>query len=65
MVIICNSVQSVRYSDHCGVLELGLDAVLDEVVGLHVDIGRGLVQHQELVLLEQGPRQAQQLLLAH
>lgn len=51
--------------DHGGVAKLGLDAVLDEVVGEHVDVGRGLVQHQHLVLAQQRPRQTQQLLLAH
>ena len=54
----------MRYGDDGGVPELGLDAALDEVVGHHVHVRGGLVQDQELVVSQQRPCKAQQLLLA-
>ena len=38
---------------------------LDEIVSLHVDGRRGLVQHEELCLAEEGPREANELPLPH
>ena len=34
--------------------EFLLDAFLDQLVGVHVDIGGGFIHDQELLLLDQG-----------
>lgn len=64
LVVVGDRVQPVRDGDHSGLLEFGLDAGLDEVVRLHVHIGSGFVQDQELVLAQEGASQAEQLFLA-
>ena len=45
--------------------KLGSDRGLDQVVGLEVHSGRGLVQDQDLGLPEDGAGQADQLPLTH
>ena len=45
LVVVGDGVQPVRDGDDRGVPELGLDAVLDEVVGPHVHVRSGLVEH--------------------
>ena len=65
LVVVSDGVQSVGDGDDRGVLELGVDALLDEVVGFHVHIRFGFIQDQELVVPKQCLRQAQQLLLPH
>ena len=65
LVVVSDGVQSVGDGDDSGVLELGVDALLDEVVGFHVHVRCDFIQDQELVVAKQCPRQAQQLLLPH
>ena len=65
LVVVSDGVQSVGNRDDGGVLELGVDTLLDEVVSFHVHIRCGFIQDQELVISKQCPRQAQQLLLPH
>ena len=65
LVVVGDSVQSVGDGDDSGVLELGVDTFLDEVVSFHVHVRCGFIQDQELVVAKQCPRQAQQLLLPH
>ena len=45
--------------------ELRADGGLDDGVRLQIDSGRGLVQNQHRRLVEQRPRQADQLSLSH
>lgn len=54
-------VQPVGDCDHRGVLELGAYQILDFLLGDHIDIGRGLVQHYELRFPENGAADADQL----
>ena len=65
LVVVGDRVEPVRDGDDGGLPELGLDAVLDEVVGHHVHVRSGLVEHQELVLPQQRAGQAEQLFLSH
>ena len=65
LVVVGDRVEPVRDGDDSGLLELGLDAVLDEVVSRHVHVRSGLVKHQELVLPQQCTSQAKQLFLTH
>jgi hypothetical protein len=65
IVVVGDRIESMGDRDDSCVLELLLDYRLDEVVGLHVHVGSGLIQHNELVSTEQSTCQAQELLLAH
>ena len=65
LVVVGDSVQSVGDGDDSGVLELGVDTFLDEVVSFHVHVRCDLIKDQELVIAKQCSRQAQQLLLPH
>ena len=57
--------EALVFSVHSPSLELCPDGLLDEVVGLEVDGGRGLVQHQDLGLPQQRAGEADQLPLPH
>mmetsp|Transcript_16259 Transcript_16259/g.45072 ORF Transcript_16259/g.45072 Transcript_16259/m.45072 type:complete len:309 (+) Transcript_16259:137-1063(+) len=59
-----DGVQSVRDGEHCGILEILADHLLDHSVCLVVDTGSGLVHDQYLRFSEQRPGDAQQLPLA-
>ena len=65
LVVVGDGVETVGDGDDGGVGELGVDAVLDELVGGHVHVRRGFVQDQELVAPQQCACQTQQLLLSH
>ena len=56
-----DGVDAVGDGDGGAVGELPPDGVLDEVVGLQVHGGRGLVQHQHAGLPEERPGEAHQL----
>lgn len=51
--------------EHSTVLELAADSLLDEIVGVVVDGGSGLVEHEYLGLAEESSRQTDQLSLTH
>eukprot|EP00128_Syssomonas_multiformis_P010891 Colp12_sorted_trinity150504_noHs@3126 len=61
---VYDGVQAVCDGEHGHVLELGANHLLDEVVGLGVDGGSGLVHHQDLGLAEQRAANADQLSLS-
>ena len=63
--VIHDGIQSMRYRQYGAVFELHSDSVLDEVIGLKVNGGRRLVQHQDLGLPQQRSSQADQLTLTH
>ena len=62
-VVVNDGVEPVRDGDDGTVLELCPDGLLDEVVGVHVDRRRRLVEHEHLGVLNEGTCQAHQLLL--
>ena len=64
-IVIHDGIKSVSNGEYSASFELLSDGVLDEVVRLHVDGGRGLVQNEHLGLPEQRPRQTHQLPLTH
>ena len=51
--------------EHGGAHEFLPDYRLDALVRAHVHVGGGLVQHQQVVLAQKGPSQADQLFLSH
>ncbi len=51
------------YREHCALLELGGDRVLDYFVGGHVHICSCLIEYQNLSPVEECPCKTQQLLL--
>ena len=55
----------MRNNDHRATLEDLLELLLDEVVRLQVNVGRGFVEYEDLRLSDDGSGEAQQLLLAH
>ncbi len=59
-----DGVEPVGDGQHGAVGKLLPDGGLDEVVGLHVDGGGGLVEHEQLGLSEEGPGKADELPLA-
>ena len=62
-VVVNDGVEPVRDGDDGTVLELCPDGLLNEVVGVHVDRRRRLVEHEHLGVLNEGTCQAHQLLL--
>ena len=62
-VVINDGVEPVRDGDDGTVLELCPDGLLNEVVGVHVDRRRRLVEHEHLGVLNEGTCQTHQLLL--
>jgi len=65
LVRVHDGVQPMGYGQHGALLELVADGGLDEAVRLGIHVGRGLVHHQDAVLAQDGPRQADQLALTH
>lgn len=61
LVAVHDGVQSVSNGDGGAVGELLLDGRLDEVIGLQIHGGSGLVHDQNLGFPKQSPGQAQQL----
>ena len=53
----------MRYRQHSAVCELAPDCSLDDLVCGHVYIRSRLIQHKDLVLVENGSRQTDELLL--
>lgn len=64
-VVIYDSVETVGYGQDSTVPELLLYGLLDQLVRLEVNGGRGLVQDQNLCLLEESSGQTQQLPLSY
>lgn len=65
-VVVCDRIESMGNGDDGRVLELGLQHVLNQLVCLHVHVGSGFVQHQELVVFpQQGPCKTQKLFLTY
>jgi hypothetical protein len=64
-IVVSHGVEAVGDGDDRGVLELLPDALLDEVVRLHVHVRCRLVHYQETVPPQQRPAQAQKLPLPH
>lgn len=63
--IACNdSVETMCNRDHSGLFELGRDQVLDLLLGHHIDVGRRLVEDDQLRLSKDGPANAEQLSLS-
>lgn len=48
LIIVHDGVQPVCYGQHCTVLELCPDGLLDKVIRLHVYGSSGLIQNQDL-----------------
>lgn len=57
--------QSMRDQDDRAALEACSQLLLDYVVRLQIDVGSGLVEHENLRLLENCSREADELLLAN
>lgn len=57
--------QSVRNNDDRTILANVPQFLLDEVVGLQVDVRRGLIEHEYLGLSDDGSGKAEELLLSH
>ena len=55
----------MRDGQDCAILELGRDHLLDQLVVLDVDVGSGLVDQDDLAVLQEGPADAQKLFLPH
>ena len=62
-VWVDDRVQTMRYRQHSAVCELAPDGSLDDLVSGHIHIRSRLIQHQDLVLVENGSRQTDELLL--
>ena len=65
LIIIHDGIQSVGDCNNRALRKLRPDGLLDQVVCLQVHGCRGLVQHQDLGLAQEGPRQTHQLTLPH
>lgn len=63
LVALDNRVQSVRDRDHCAFLELMLDQLLDALLRDDVDVRGGFVKDHDSVLAQNGPADANHLLL--
>ena len=55
--------QSVSNDQHRAILETLLQGLLDEVVGLQVHIGSGLIEHKDLCLSDDSSGETKKLLL--
>lgn len=64
-VVVYDSVETVGYGQDSTAPELLLYGLLDQLICLEVHGGRGLVQDQNLCLLEKSSSQTQQLSLSH
>ena len=49
LVVVSYGVESVGNGDHCGALELCVNAVLNKIVGFHVHVGGSFIKDQEFV----------------
>ena len=65
LVIVNDRRQSMRDGENRAVRELFLDFLLYERIGLKIHISRGLIKHDYLGLSQDGPGQAEELLLPH
>ena len=53
------------YGDHSGVLETLPDGLLDEVVGLYVDVSGSLVNQHQFAVTEDGSSDADELFFSY
>lgn len=61
--IIHDGVEPMSNGEHSTAVELRPDGGLDDVIRFQVHGGRGLIQHKDLRLPQQGPGQAHELAL--
>ena len=62
-VALDDRVESMRDGKDCGAIELFADQLLDRLLSDDVDVGGGFVEHNDLVVPQDGPDDADQLAL--
>lgn len=60
-----NCSKSMRNDQDSAISELLPESLLNDIIGLKIDISRGLVEHEHLRLSDNGSSHTHQLLLAH
>lgn len=64
LIGVHDGIDAVRYRDDCGVLKLTFQHLLQQSLGLGVDVGSGLVDEDNLAPLENSACNAYELALA-